>query len=189
MKKSVIILFSLFSILLLAYCSSSSLSSTDSGNIPNWYTTPPTDANYMYSAMTATSKDLQLAVDKATTDARAEIGGQVELKVQSLQKSFNEEIGAGEDPTLLQQFTQATKTVVSTSLTGSKVTKKKIIEDGDNYRAYVLVQYPIGSASEELLKQLKKNEELYTRFRASQAFDELEDEVKKYEEWKEKQKN
>ena len=108
--------------------------------------------------------------------------------MRGLWKSFNEEIGTGEDPTLLEQFTQATKTVVSTSLTGSKVTKKEIIEDGDNYRAYVLVQYPIGSASEELLKQLKKNEELYTRFRASQAFDELEDEVKKYEEWKEKQK-
>lgn len=189
MKKSVLLLFSLFLITVIASCSSSKLSSTYTGKIPSWYTNPPSDVNYFYSAITATSKDLQIAIDKATTDARADIGRQVELKVQALQKNFAEEVGAGEDPTLLQQYTSATKIVVSTTLTGSKAIKKEIIEDGDNYRAYVLVQYPVGSASEELLKQLMKNEEFYTRFRSSQAHDELEEEVKKYEEWKGKQKN
>ena len=185
-----ILVFSFIFAALIAGCSSSSkLSETDTGDIPSWYMNPPSDVNYLYSAVTATSKDMQLAVDKATTDARADIGRQIELKTQSLQKSFAEEVGTGEEPTLLQQFTAATKIVVNTSLTGSKVIKKELVQDGDNYRAYVLVQYPVGSASQELLKALKQNEELYTRFRSSQAHEELEEEVKKYEEWKKNQGN
>jgi len=35
---------------------------------------------------------------------------------------------------------------------------------------------------------MKKQEELYTRYRSSETFKDLENEVKKYEEWKEKQK-
>ncbi len=188
MNKSVIIVFSLIFAAFIAGCSSSSkLSETDTGDIPSWYMNPPSDVNYLYSAVTATSKDMQLAVDKATTDARADIGRQVELKSQSLQKNFVEEVGAGEETTLLQQFTAATKNVVSVSLTGSKVVKKELVQDGENYRAYVLVQYPVGSASQELMEALKKNEELYTRFRSSQAHEELQEEVKKYEEWKKNQ--
>jgi hypothetical protein len=187
MNKSVIIVFSLFCVFLLAACGSSKLTETDTGDIPSWYMNPPSDVNYLYSAVTATSKDMQLAVDKATTDARADIGRQVELKSQSLQKNFAEEVGAGEETTLLQQFTAATKNVVNVSLTGSKVIKKELVEDSGNYRAYVLVQYPVGSASQELMEALKKNEELYTRFRSSQAHDELDKEVKKYEEWKKNQ--
>ena len=45
---------------------------------------------------------------------RAEVARQVEVKLQGIQKKFDEEVGAGENSTLLQQFTQATKTVVST---------------------------------------------------------------------------
>ena len=65
---------------------------------------------------------------------------------------------------------------------------KELFKDGEIWRAYVLVEYPIGAANNAFVQQIKKQEELYTRFRSSETFKELEDEVKKYEEWKEKQK-
>jgi len=37
------------------------------------------------------------------------------------------------------------------------------------------------------MKQISKNEELYTRFRSGEAFKELEEDVKKYEDWKKNQ--
>jgi hypothetical protein len=132
---------------------------------------------------------MQLAIDKATTDARAEIGRTINLKLENLQKKFDEEVGVRENSTILQQFTQATKIVVSESLSGSQVKQKEISKDGEIWRAYVLVQYPIGAANDAFVQQIKKQEELYTRFRSSETFKELEDEVKKYEEWKEKQKD
>ncbi len=169
-------------------CSGSSkLASTGPGNIPEWFSTPPTDPNFLFATATGASQDMQLAIDKASTDARAEIGREIQTRIMGLQKKFDEEVGISDNPKLLQQFTQASKTVVSTSLSGSTILKKQIKKEGTNWRAYVLMQYPLGAAQEAFLKQIKKNNEMYTRFRASQTFKELDDEVKKYEEYKAKQ--
>ena len=163
------------------------LQSVSECDIPEWYSNVPTDPNYLYAARTSTSQDMQLAQDKAATDGRAEIGRQTELKVQGLQKRFDEEVGLNADAQLMSQYTQATKTVVSTSLSGSRVKSQVLCKDGDLYRSYVLIEYPIGAANEALMGQIKKNNEMYTRFRASQAFKDLDGEVQKYEEWKKEQ--
>ncbi|MBN1302668.1 MAG: LPP20 family lipoprotein [Melioribacteraceae bacterium] len=164
------------------YFGCSSAATTTEGDIPEWYLETYQDPNYLFATSSATSKDLQLAVDKATTDARADIGRQLELKLEGLQKRFQEEVGVAENSTLLEQFSTATKTVVSQTLTGSSVSKKDVQRDDEIYRAYVLVQYPISTANQALLNQIEKQEELYTRFRSSQAFKELEEEVKKMKE-------
>jgi len=168
--------------------SKTGLSDVSEGDIPDWYMNVPQDPNYIFAARTSTSQDMQLAIDKAATDGRAEIGRQVETKVQAMQKKFDEETGMGKDAQLLSMFTSASKTVVSTSLSGSRISKQKISKDGGVFRAYVLMEYPIGAANAELVNQIKKNEQMYTRFRASQTFDELEKETDKYEEWKKGQK-
>ncbi len=163
------------------------LSQTGAGDVPEWFLTTPTDPNYIFVSRTATSQDMQLAIDKATTDARAEIARTIEIKMEGLQKRFDEEVGVRENATLLSQYTQATKTVVSESISGSEVKEKTISKDGDIWRAYVLVQYPIGAANDALVKQLRKQEEIYTRIRSTETFNELETEVQKYEEWKKQQ--
>lgn len=163
------------------------LSKVEAGDIPDWFVDIPEDPNYLFATNSATSQDMQLAMDKAITAARAEIGRQVDIRIKGMQKRFDEEVGMDEDSELLQQFTQATKTVVSTSLSGSRVAKQKPVQDGNMWRAYVLVSYPIGAANEALMKQIAKSNNMYTRFRSSEAFKELEEEVKKFEEWKEKQ--
>ena len=190
MKKFIILSFlvTFLSVLIISCGGSKSISSADAGDIPDWYTNVPQDPNYHFASRTASSQDMQLAVDKAATDARAEISRFIEVKLSGLQKKFDEEVGAGENSTLLQQFTQATKTVVSQVLTGSKIKEQKLFKTGNLWRAYVLAEYPIGAANQALMQQLKKNNELYTRFRASQTFEELDKEIQKYEEWKDKQK-
>lgn len=164
--------------------SNQTMQNTTEGDIPDWYLNKPEDPNFLYAPATATSQDMQLAVDKAVQAGRADIGRQVEIKIQGLQKRFQEETGVGEDAQLLDQMTQASKTVVSTSLTGSKEINKKIIKDGKMWRAYVLVQYPLGAAQEAFKAQMQKNEQTYTRFRATQTYKELDDEVAKYEQFK-----
>ncbi len=183
-------LFALLALFVFSGCgggSKQSMQSADTGNVPDWFVNPPSDPNYLYAANTQTSQDLQLAIDKATTGARSEIGRQIEAKLKSLQKKFTEETGSGEDAQLLQMFSQAEKTIVSTTLSGSKIKKQKQIRDGKMWRSYVLVEYPIGAANEAFLKQLKKNQQMYTRFRAAKAFEELEGEVEKYEQFKKEQ--
>lgn len=185
--KKVIFLLPLLALSLFGCGGSKSLQSASTGDIPEWYTNPPQDPNYLFAANSQVSQDMQLAMDKATEAARADIARQIEVKIQGLQKRFTEETGTGNDAELLQMFTQAEKTVVSTTLQGSSVKYQKIAKDGGLWRAYVLVQYPIGAANTALMQQIKSNNQMYTRFRASQAFKELQDEVDKYEKFKQEQ--
>lgn len=177
----------LIAIVGLGFTGCGSSKTTSDCEVPDWYLTVPQDPNFLFSAKSATSQDMQLALDKATTDARTEIGRQTEVRIQGLQKKFDEEVGVNADAQLLQQFTQANKTVVSTSLSGSRIKTQKICQDASTWRSYVLVEYPIGAANQALMEQLKKNEQMYTRFRSSQTFKELDDEVQKYEDWKKQQ--
>jgi len=184
MRSVINLLFVAMLLMLIGCGGTKSLQATDTGDIPDWFTNVPKDPNFLYGAKTATSQDLQLAIDKASTDARSEIARQVEIKVEGLQKRFQEETGTSTDAQLLDQFTQANKTVVSTSLSGTQITKQKQMKDGNLWRAYVLVEYPVGAANEAFMKQIKNNEQLYTRLRATQTFKELDEEVKKLEDAK-----
>lgn len=185
MKKQLLISIILFSIMLIAGCSSTQTTSV-AEKVPDWYLNPVADANYLSAPVTAQSKDMQMAIDKAVIDGRAEIGRQIELRLTGLQKKFDEEVGVNTNATLLQMYTQASKTVVSSTLVGSKVAKREVLKNGDIYQAFVLVQYPVGATAEALAQQIKNKEELYTRYRASQALKDLDDEAKKYEDWKQK---
>ena len=150
--------------------------------LPDWFTNVPTDANTMYAATTAESRDLQLAINKAVTDGRNNLAQQMEVKFEGMSKRFQEETGLGADAQLIDQFTQAYKGIVSQTINGSRAAKQEIVNTpAGGYRAYVLVELPIGAASQALMQRVRANEQMYTRFRASQAFDELQKEVERYE--------
>lgn len=156
-------------------------------DVPEWYADPPRTDDLLVGVATATSLDLQTAVDKAKQDGRAELARQIDLRVTGLSKRFVEETGLREDAELLDMFTQVSKSVVAESLTGSRLARQDLSQEGSVYRAYVLVEMPIGEANVALLGKIRSQQRLYTRFRASQAFEELDREVQAYEEWKKEQ--
>ena len=51
------------------------------------------------------------------------------------------------------------------------------------------MEMPIGQANKELMSKIKANQNLYTRFRATQAYKELDEEIEKFEAWKREQGN
>jgi LPP20 lipoprotein len=154
---------------------------------PNWYTDPARDDDRLIGVATATSKDLQTAIDKAKQDGRVEIARQLDLRVEGLSKRFVEETGLNEDAELLGTFSQVSKTVVSDSLSGTRMSKQKLDREGGTYRAYVQMEMPIGEANARFLEKIRAHERLNTRLRSSEAFEELDREVQAYEEWKRKQ--
>ncbi len=168
----------------VAGCGGSKEVTPPPSDVPDWYLNPPSDPNFLFAPKSASSADMQLSIEKATAEARADISRQMEVRVQSLVKKFDEEVGTGNDTQLLSQFTSASKQVTSNVLNGSKVKSQKVGREGNLYRAYVLVQLPIGAAADQLLQSMKKNDKTYTRFRATETFKELDDEAKKYEDFK-----
>src|SRR4030065_2102137 len=116
-------------------CASASKKAPAVGELgePMWFKNPPPDPNYLYGVATATSRDLQMSIDKASTEATAQIGSKMELRVQALRKKFDEETGVEADSQLLQMFTKATKLVVSTSLSGVSVKEQEYKKNGEIY--------------------------------------------------------
>lgn len=190
MLKRMIIITTILLAFILSGCSgSASVGKEEISKIPVWFEKLPEDPNFIFGAGEGKSRELQIATDNAAAAARADVGRTIELKLSDMAKRFAEQTGEAENAQILQMTTQVTKTVVSTVLTGCKIAEKKIHDSNGLYQVFALAQYPIGAANQAFTNQIKSKEELYTRFRASQAFQEMEDDVKKYEEWKAKQGN
>lgn len=152
--------------------------------IPDWFMRPPSDPNYIFAAASGDSRDMQLAIDKSTANARHKVSEQLEIKIKGLTKNFIEEAGTGEDSEIVGMFTRVSKQVVSTTLVGSRVAKQEICPQGSMYKAFVLMELPIGEAAAGLMKGIKNDHKLYDRFRASQAYKDLDKEVEDYENFK-----
>ena len=178
------ILSALVSIFVLVGCGSKTTNLTPSSNketvesIPDWFLNPPSDPSYLFSVSAATSRDVQMASNKAKTAARVDLAQQLETKMNNLTKNFQEEVGEGDDSELLQQFSSATKSVTSQTLNGSRMDQQQILPERGIYRAYVLMSIPIGDANRQLMQKIQENKNLYTRFRATEAFTELDEEIK-----------
>ena len=192
MRTRLSVLLSVFCILIVA-CGGSkqvvqqrSEMSSDSP-CPDWFTNVPEDPDYLYAASTATSKDLQMAINKAKQQGLADIGSQTETRLQALTKQFQEEIGEGEESEMAAQFTTVIKSVVSTTLSGCKAKYQSTQKEGPIWRACVLMEYPIGAANAQFLQSLKDRDIFRQKAAATDAFKELEAEVQKYEQ--EKQDN
>ena len=150
-------------------------------NMPSWMMKPPDEVGYLFSTATATSQDMQMAIDKAKTAAQAQLAQQMETRLENLTKNFQEETGLAVGSQLLSEFTNATKTVAQQTLVGARIKEQKMVQDKGVYRSYVLMSLPLGEANQVLINQVKTNQELYTRFRSTQAFEELEKEINKLE--------
>jgi len=156
--------------------------------VPEWFANPPSDPNYLYAPATIKSTDMGHAVEQARQAGRDEIARQISTKVTSMMKRFQEETGADEDAEFLSMTTTVSKSISSEVINGSKSVQQKIYKEGTrSFRAYVLIELPIGAMNNALVDKVKENKNMYTRFRASQAFKELEEESEKYEQFKKEQ--
>lgn len=145
-------------------------------SIPDWYLSTEADPEYIVGRGAGTSRDLNLAISEATMEARKEVAQQVEIDVQNLFKKFSEETGSSDDAVLLKQITDVSKSITDVTLRGSTVVHREIREpsgDKHDYQAYVLVEVAADAVNSALAQGIRTEEEMYTRFRASEAFREL----------------
>ena len=153
-------------------------------NAPEWFIDTPEKEGYKYTTATATSQDMQLAINKAKLDAAQTLAGQVASVMNGLVKRAQEETGLGADSDLIDQFSQTQEQVITTSLKDWKVSQKEIQEEKSNnqniYRAYVLIEWDEGAANKRLLQKIKEDEKLYTLMRSTELFEEMDEKVEKY---------
>lgn len=148
---------------------------------PDWFINLPQDPNHIYAAITETSRDMQMAIDKAKLRGRTELATQVEAKLEARQKLFSAETGVDTSSQIMKDFDDAQKQIVSQVINGSRVKNQNVIAESGIYRAFVLMEMPIGPANVAMMQKIKQNQQMYTRFRATKAFEELEKDIEKFE--------
>jgi len=94
-------------------CGGKTASTGNSLGLPEWFQAVPEDPGYIFAVATSTSRDLGMSVNKAKQQARVDIAQQMETKVKSMIKQFNEEVGLGEEAEFLSQTTEVSKSVTS----------------------------------------------------------------------------
>lgn len=124
-----------------------------------------------------------LAKKKAVTDAQGQLAEIFNTQVNRMKKMFQEEIGSAEDSEINEAFTTVTKILTSTMLQGAITKKTKYLRDPQSgkFTAASLVAIEPDKVNMSILDEVKKSKpKLYERFRASQAYEELDQAMEKY---------
>ena len=183
--RSITVLLVLVSMITMIGCAGGSIS-----NMPKWYEKMPTKKGLIYENGTATSKDMQLAVNKATLDATNRLTGQLNSEMNALVQRAQEETGLGADSKVIGHFSQTQEQIMSEQMSGVKTDKKSVFVEKnakdqygrkvDIFRAYVLIIYDEAFATKRLLNRIRENELLYTAMRSTQLYEEMEKKVEDY---------
>ena len=129
----------------------------------------------------ADSRNTQLAVTKAKVEARKNLAQAVQVKIENLEKAFIEEVGEAKGSELNELFSSATKQITSQTLQGTIPLEQKYETDEDGVTtAYILMVLNPDIVDASLKNNNAKH--MYERFRASKAFEELDKEIKEFEE-------
>jgi len=124
-----------------------------------------------------------LALKKATLDGRAQLAQMFEVNMSVLQKNFIEEVGSTTKAEVNALFSDTTKAVSKTTLTGSRNLSTPIVKkEKSKITVKVIVGIDPKTLNSAVMTEMKNaSPNLYERFRASQAFSELQKEMEAYE--------
>ena len=139
-----------------------------------------TDKGGMASVGLGESRNIQLAITKAKVEARKNLAQLVQVKIENLEKAFVEEIGEASGSEMNELFSSATKQITSQTLQGTVPKMQKYETDDGVTTAYILMVLDPSIVDASLKNNNAKH--LYERFRASKAFEELDKEIKEFDE-------
>lgn len=168
-----------------AACSSSSpeqsAAQTQLDQTPSWILSPPMDTSeYLYSTATATGSRQNVARSRAENAAKQALSGKLGEKVEALQKLFEEEVSDGQNDMYSAAFTNASQIITSQELVGASIDELRFFTTPQGgFTAHVLMRMPVGDARSQLDNALSRDEELYIRFKESQAFEELQNNLER----------
>jgi hypothetical protein len=145
---------------------------------PSWYSKPKTDPQYLIAKASSTSKDKQLAIDKALHDARVDLGKIIQARLDSVRRATEREASLDLEGT--EQYQKAEEKI-AVDLLGSRVRNQKASKKGKSWTAFVVVEIPVGATSDALVREVKDDALLMPTLSPTQAFHALEAEATAYQ--------
>ena len=159
---------------------------TNEVNYPDWYTqAPKKDDKGIYAVGSEYSKDFQFSVDKAMLSAKRELASQFSSYTSAMMKDFAYESGMTGSDVARADLERTTKLVVSkVNLIGVQRVNLKTVHEAGGYRTFVRLLYTEDAFNRILLAEIRRNQAVYAKFRASKSFQELERETDKIDQQK-----
>lgn len=153
-------------------------------HVPSWFKELPEEDDVIFAVGTASLPDLQLSIDIATIAAKRTLADRINSRLRNQTKVFISKIGdSGMSASVMSEIDQATRNiVVDADLGGYHQQEMEIIPNGTQYRSYVLLAYSDKAAQKILRNRLAKNRALLRKISATNAFKELDDQVKSVKE-------
>lgn len=147
--------------------------------IPKWYLNHPKTDNTIYSSGTSVTPDMQLAVDIAILNAKTTLADRINGRLSSKTKSFVTRIGSNDlDAAVAMDIQKVTVNLIAdVDVAGYAVVNTKIVQDGPQYRAYVLLGYSDEEANKIIVNRLRKDNMLLDKIKATTAYKDLEESV------------
>ena len=143
---------------------------------PDWWMVQ-SSPDYIYSFGMDTKVSQNASYDAAYANAILMASQYVETQVAGMVKNYEEEAGM-ENPQVLALTSKVVKSVTDASFNGAQVNKQEtIILDNGRYQTFVRIAVPKETVNRNLMNQIKNEEALYNAFKATQAFQELDDEL------------
>jgi hypothetical protein len=148
---------------------------------PSWFLSPPSDTDeYLYSTGSFTSSRRNIAQTRATLQANTNMAVKLGTVIENLQEEFNEEITSGERSNYSDAFTNATRQITNQELVGLTQDKVHFVSrENGQFEAFILARIPVGAAKSALVNALSNDEEMYVRFQRSNAFERMDEALKR----------
>jgi hypothetical protein len=149
---------------------------TTASEVPDWYINPPKGEHALYAAGTANSTDLEFALDKAILSAKRLLADRVNGSVSAQHKEYLQEGSASTPPVQVSERSTTNK-IADVVLNGYTVVQTKLVPSDTQYRAFVLLQYPLASVSPAPGKAVDGEPVQETKVKAAKAFDDLQKDI------------
>ena len=125
--------------------------------VPEWYTDLPVDDDMIFSSGAATAPDLQLAVDIATLNAKAKLADRIDGRLDSMTKSLVSKVGDTVDASVITELERVSKNVIAeVDVAGYSRKELDVIASGNQFMAFVLLEYSDREATKVYTNRLKK---------------------------------
>jgi len=189
----IILLLSLFAVSCSQTVKVANEAETKSGKIeevPKWFVEKKDDKGFLgkkdkffiYGVGVATSPDLQLATEKATLIAKADIADVIKGEMNRETKTFIQEVGQGEGNRQIVTETQDTiiNVITNTKVIGYERWKIQIaLTPNNEYRVYIGLQYPLEEYNKlrELVEKEMTAELNSIANNSEEAFNSLEEKI------------
>lgn len=148
-------------------------------NIPDWCNILPTEIDHVYACGEAKSGSLNMARKRAVLDAKRQMADIINGRISSVMREFVTKTDIENDQSSLSRIEIiTTNTIEEVGLWGYEQIGSETQPEGNQFRHYVLVRFPIGMASMQLLSKIRSDDELVGQAKAIKTLNQLEKQYK-----------